>query len=310
MSNRAMSLSDKIAMNDMQGSDKMFYRTEVTGGYDPYVDKNGNTQFGEVLFSTHNMIVYGGSLFTLQKIFGIPNDNPFNTGYIEDSDHYKLPASIGGTPPFADTNVCLFGIGTNGAGDSYTDVYEVKYGDKNLTPPTGDNVDIMPLIPFRRTEENFLTSNDNNKYWFMKSGVTRANSTGINTTKNEYYLKLIDSKEIKVLDGSGTQIENEADLSSNSSSVDTFVELILKINSLDEVSGDVKEFFNDTGNIEHARFNTIGLFTGVKVPVGTDSDGRTEYDYRHVRLFSRLNIPNEVLVSSKELTISYKIYTT
>ncbi|MGV7535337.1 hypothetical protein PJM52_29320, partial [Mycobacterium kansasii] len=47
------------------------FRTEIIGGYDPYVDRNGVTQLGETLFETENSIVLGGALFVLEKVFGI-----------------------------------------------------------------------------------------------------------------------------------------------------------------------------------------------------------------------------------------------
>lgn len=37
------------------------------------------------------------------------------------------------------------------------------------------------------------------------------------------------------------------------------------------------------------------------------SDGSE--DYKQVKLFSKLNIPNEMLVMNKDMTIIYRIYT-
>ena len=75
--------------------------------------------------------------------------------------------------------------------------------------------------------------------------------------------------------------------------------MILKI-----TKRDVREYFEINGDIETARINSIGLFTGIKQ---TLSDG-TE-DYKQVKLFSKLNIPNEMLVNNKDMTIIYRIYT-
>ena len=75
--------------------------------------------------------------------------------------------------------------------------------------------------------------------------------------------------------------------------------MTLKINK-----NDIKEWFELNGNIEQTRINTLGLFTGVKSPLGDGTE-----DYKQVMLFSKLNFHNEMLVSSKELTIIYRIYT-
>ena len=75
--------------------------------------------------------------------------------------------------------------------------------------------------------------------------------------------------------------------------------MILKISKKD-----VRDYFELYGDIEQCRINSIGLFTGAKrtLPDGTE-------DYQQVKLFSKLNIPNEMLTLKKDLTIVYRIYT-
>ncbi len=75
--------------------------------------------------------------------------------------------------------------------------------------------------------------------------------------------------------------------------------MILKIKKKD-----CREFFEMNGEIEAARVNSIGLFTGI---LSQNEFG--ELDYKQVKLFSKLNIPNEMLVLSKDITIVYRIYT-
>ena len=53
-----------------------------------------------------------------------------------------------------------------------------------------------------------------------------------------------------------------------------------------------------------SRTYSIGLFTG---HLSTNEYG--ELDYKQVKLFSKLNIPNEMLVLSKDITIVYRIFT-
>ena len=81
--------------------------------------------------------------------------------------------------------------------------------------------------------------------------------------------------------------------------IETFVELILKINKKD-----CREYFEINGEIEASENKLIGLFTGI---LSTNEKGEPEY--KQVKLFSKLNIPNEMLVLSKDITIVYRIYT-
>lgn len=286
-----LKLNDKLSNRDGVSfeykQNKPFARTRIIGGYDAYKDKNGVTQFGEVVFDTENMIVLGGSLFTLEKVFGVASSLPVETL------NNLMNIANSGSPIVTKANefVCLFGVGTGGAGESITDVKDVKYYER----------EIIDMIPLRQTA-NELASGEADKYWFKK----QIDVGGI--AKTQYYLKKFETDpEIRVLwrdaegdeDGSevGENVWNTPE--SNTTPIETFIELTLQINKKD-----CREYFDDLGNVEVSRINSIGLFTGVK---GTLGDG-TE-DYKDVRLFSKLNINNEILTLSKDLTIAYRIYT-
>lgn len=287
---------DTIKLRDnLNNKDTVFFsmnpspykRTRIIGGYDAYKDKNGVTQFGEVVFDTENMIVLGGSLFTLEKVFGV--ESPLNVAYINDimgiaNDGIPIVTNAG-------TFVCLFGVGTGGAGESITDVKDVRYYER----------EIMDMIPLRQTADE-LTEDEAAKYWFRK----KVNVGGVE--KTAYYLKKFETEpEIRVLwrdaegDEDGSEVGEDVyeTTSANTIPIETFIELTLKI-----TKKDVREYFDDMGNVEVTRINSIGLFTGV---LGTLEDG-TE-DYKQVKLFSKLNINNEVLTLKKDLTIAYRIYT-
>ena len=265
-----------------------FVRTKIVAGYDPYKDKNGVTQFGETVFETENMIVLGGSLFTLEKVFGL--NSPI---VIRDlRDVMALPSQDTPITNNKDTYVCLFGVGTGGAGESITDVKDVEYYEDT----------IYDMIPFRQTE-NELTPEEAAKYWFKKP-VT-INIDGGQIHKTAYYLKRFETvPEIHVLwrdaegDEDGSEVGDNVyeTPSTNTTPIETFIELTLKI-----TKKDAREFFDDNGNIEATRINSIGLFTGVR------NEG--DDDYQQIKLFSKLNINNEILVLAKDLTISYRIYT-
>lgn len=265
-----------------------FVRTKIIGGYDPYKDKNGVTQFGETVFETENMIVLGGSLFTLEKVFGI--NSPLVTRDLRDIT--ALPSIDAPINHNKDTYVCLFGVGIGGAGESLTDVKDVEYYEDT----------IMDMIPFRQTEIP-LSTEEASKYWFKKP-VT-IDIDGGQIQKTAYYLKRFETvPEIHVLwrdaegdeDGSEVGSNVHETPSTNTTPIETFIEMTLKI-----TKKDAREFFDDNGNIEATRINSIGLFTGVR--------GDGDDDFQQVKLFSKLNINNEILVLAKDLTISYRIYT-
>ena len=264
-----------------------YARTKIVAGYDAYKDKNGVTQFGEVVFETENMIVLCGSLFTLEKVFGV--QAPINIATLNDiTGIANTGTAIANNK---NTYVCLFGVGIGGAGETITDVKDVKYYER----------EIVDMIPLRQTS-NELTAAEAEKYWFKKT----VDIDGV--LKTAFYLKRFESDpEIRVLwrdaegDDDGSEVGDNVYQTSeaNTTPIETFIEMTLKI-----TKNDVREYFNDLGNVEVTRINSIGLFSGVK---GTLEDG-TE-DYKDVRLFSKLNINNEMLTLSKDLTISYRIYT-
>jgi hypothetical protein len=286
MSEKILNLKDSaISSDSVQFSlDKGPFRTKIMGGHDLYEDKNGISQLGEILFETENTIVLGGALFTLEKIFGV--QSPLNVEYL----NTIMGIANTGTPVVEiypkDNVVCLFGVGIGGSGETITSVKDVKFHER----------EIMDMIPFRMTDEA-LTTTDAAKYWFKKR---------MDTTKTAYYLKKFESNpQIKALwkdaegDNDGTEVETGVHNTTRVEPIESFVEIILKINK-----NDCREWFEVNGNIEQTRVNSVGLFTGIKSPL---EDGT--FDYKQVKMFSKLNINNEMLTLAKDLTIVYRIYT-
>ena len=242
-----------------------------------------DTLTGDKLFEEENQIVLGGALFILEKVFNV--EAPINVDYLNDMMGIATNSPIGELYP-RENGVCLFGVGTGGCGDASRSVVDVKYYER----------EIFDMIPFRITDEEF-NGLDKDKYWFK-----RREADG----KISYFLKSFEFKpEIKVLWKDGEEGEDGSEVASGvhntdrTEPIETFVEMILKINKKD-----CREFFEINGEIEAARVNSIGLFTGIK---STDEYGEPEY--KQVKLFSKLNIPNEMLVLSKDITIVYRIYT-
>lgn len=268
-------LSDKISPKDvLTFEQKKGFRTKVIA----------YNELGEKLFETQNTIVIGGALYVLEKLFGVRAS--LNVDYLN-----NIMGIATSGPPITDIYpkdnvVCLFGVGIGGAGDSITSVKPVDFKER----------EIMNMIPFRYTDQPLLSAEEH-KYWFRKK-----NEDG----KVAYFLKRFETEPVikalwKDSEGGedGTEVQGGVHTSTRTEPIETFVELVLKISK-----NDCREWFEVNGNIEQARINSIGLFTGV---LGTLEDGTQ--DYKQVKLFSKLNINNEMLTLAKDLTIIYRIYT-
>lgn len=280
MEGKLLKLNDKMPARDtLAGSIPMGHtktpvlaRTKIQGFDD----------FGNLLFETENQIVLGGALFILEKVFGI--ESPLYVDYLNNIMGIATDNPVDEVYP-KDTVVTLFGVGTGGCGDSIRSVKDVKFYER----------EIFDMIPFRVTDEE-LTPSEQQKYWFRKDM----------NGKTAFYLKKFEQDpEIKVLwkdaegDEDGSEVESDVHETQRTEPIETFVEMVLKISKKD-----IREYFELNGDIEQTRVNSIGLFTGClrSLPDGTK-------DFQQVKLFSKLNIPNEMLTLAKDLTLVYRIYT-
>ena len=253
-------------------------RTRVMG----FAGDNTNP-FNEKLFDDENQIVIGGALFILEKVFGVESNL-----YVDYLNNIMGIATDNMTDEIypKDTVVCLFGVGIGGCGDSIRSVKDVNFVER----------EIFEMVPFRITDED-LNDSEVDKYWFKQP----------RDGKIQYYLKSFETQpEVKALwkdsddqDEDGSEVESGVHETSRTEPIETFVEMILKISKKD-----VREYFEMYGDIEQCRINSIGLFTGAKRQL---ADGTM--DYQQVKLFSKLNIPNEMLTMKKDITIVYRIYT-
>ena len=284
MAKEQINLNDKLNTEDRVCGKVEPMRVESTQGKVLKTKIIGlDTITGDKLFEEENQIVLGGALFILEKCFNVVS--PITVDYLNNIMGINTGEPIEEIYP-KDTHVCLFGVGTGGCGDASRSVVDVKYYER----------EIFDMIPFRITDEEF-TGADVNKYW-----LKRHEDNG----KISYFLKSFENPaEKKVLWKDGEEGEDGSEVASGvhntqrTEPIETFVEMILKINKKD-----CREFFEINGDIEAARVNSIGLFTGI---LSTNEYG--ELDYKQVKLFSKLNIPNEMLVLSKDITIVYRIYT-
>jgi hypothetical protein len=308
-------LSDNMSTMEtkaLTSHDNPYFRTQVIAGYDPYIDEKGVTRFGEEIFNEENMLLIGGSVFTLEKLFNTRVNSELHISQLRDVFGSEIPHPVGwGTASTdnhpADNAVCLFGVGIGGAGDTIADIKDVKYYQRNVDK----------MVPLRVVSSDAdLTAAEHDIYY------CRSVDDSTNPTLISYYLKKFDNVSIQCR---WRDSENEAEGSNVTSEyfntspqtttpIETYVELTLKISK-----DDIREYFELNDNIEKARLNTIGLYSAV--PVTLDEPIPVEYDaasggtyhrtteYDQVVCFSCLNFDNEMLTLPKELTIVYRIFT-
>ena len=281
MENKLVNLTERYNMSDdlaISGDGKVklkhtspYNRTQIIAKDD----------FGNVLFETENQVVLGGALFTLEKVFGVAS--PLKVDYLNEIMNIANDGqNITEIYP-KDNVVCLFGIGIGGCGESYKSVKDVKFTER----------EIDEMIPFRVTDN--LPSAIADKYFFKTTYQG----------KPAYYLKKFEfDPQIKVLwkdaegDEDGSEVQVGVHGTQRTEPIVTFIEITLRIEK-----DDVREYFDINGEIEQTRINSIALFTGIP---GTLANGET--DYKQVKMFSKLNIPNEMLNVTKSFTVIYRIY--
>lgn len=247
---------------------------------------------GNILFTRkQNNVVLGGSIYVLEKLLNIRaalqvatlNDiMGINTEDPAYGDDDIIPM---------EHHVCLWGIGIGGSGDTIGSVRPVNFYEREI----GSNGNSTEMIPFRLVEGE-LTPTEREQYYFHKDmgdGLTA------------YYLKTFASDPvIKVLwndgeDGEdGTEVTPDVYNTDRTDAIEVFAELNLFLSKKDG-----REYFNQLGQIEKARVNTIALCSGIKKEYEPG-----KYDYTNVGMITKLNFGNEML-ENKEITFRYRIFT-
>lgn len=262
-------MPDEIAM---QGDHKG-WRSEIVG-------KNA---LGETLFTAENRLVIGGSFWVLGALFGV--EAPFKVDYLNDI----MGIATGGEPITethpAGMRIQLFGLGTSGADESISNVYPVSVKERTIDE----------MVPFRVTDS--LTPEEQAMYFFKKDDV--------DTGKSAYYLKTFASEpemralwvDAKVEGEDGSPVQSGVHLNPREDAIETFVEMPLHISARD-----IREWFEANGEIEKTRFNTLAIYSGVLADCGG------YMDYKNVTMVAKFNIPNEMLLLNKDMTIYYRVY--
>lgn len=311
-------LKDELPLKaDRIGSQRGFWvKTEILGGYG--IHKNpvtGISELDETIFTSKNTVCIGGVQYAMEQIFGISGPITVPTLYSQmgigaaDKNYtgreIDVPDGTGKhTMPYAYGNrICLFGIGLSGygGGENAITKYPVDYRENAIqnVKSGSDGTSLNGLmIPFRYTTQD-LSSTDQTKYF----GIKTDSSTGYTS----YFLKRFETEPniYHYWNTSGTVDGSEDDASevtqaevwdsTRTTAVLSLTEITLKVSNKD-----VKEYFEITGSLGDPRFNTVALYDAIY-----DAD---ESDYRNVRMFSKLYIPNENLSLSKDLDLIYRVY--
>jgi hypothetical protein len=231
---------------------------------------------GKVLFKGRNKVIIAGSAFTASKHFDIspivalPN---YNT-------ELSLDQSVSG-PAESISKVILFGVGTDGCGAESSQIYDVNYS--KWTPASA-------LIPFKYVDlASDILASERELYFGRKTL----------TDKIAYYFKTFEADPVMHMQYiDGTPVDANLYTSTNTTDVETFVELKLKVTNTD-----CRDYFKATTGIASAKINTITLLTAWAKTI----DGYTYY--QDILPLTKLNIQNEPLYDeTKGLDIIYHIY--
>lgn len=231
---------------------------------------------GDMLQRTKNKVIVAGSAFTAGKHFGItppvtlPN---YNTALSLDQKIDTAPENL--------EQVVLFGVGIDGCGAESSQVYDVKYS--KWTDPT-------MLIPFRyQPIATDISASERAVYFGRKATASNI----------AYYFKAFEADPVmKMQYIDSTPVDADLYNSSNTTDVEVYVELRLKV-----TNSDCRDFFKATTGIATAKINTITLLTAWVKTIGG-----YKY-YQDIQPLTKLNIQNESLFDeTKGLDIIYHIY--
>lgn len=280
---------DSVDVSGRHHYEKRGIRGEVLIGKNVTIDpKTGISVLGETIFRKDfepNEILLSGSIFALEKMFNVSCG--VNIEYLNNI------MNIGTTGPVItekypkDNGICLWTIGLGGCGDNRKDIKHVFQQQRQLDQ----------IIPFRVVEEPFREGTDEyNKYYLM-----RQEDDG----RFAYYGKrFANTPVIQPLwkdasnDEDGSPVVESDYTSTRNTPIEVFAECICIIEK-----EDFREYFELYDDIDDARFNEIGLASGI---LSTVDSGRAEY--KQVHQVSCCHFTNEPLHMEKDMTIVYRWY--
>jgi hypothetical protein len=241
--------------------------------------------FGRTLFTkvAENTVTLGGAIAALERLTGV------EASFRPNTLNNILGVNDGYTYNMYSTPIALFGCGIGGAGLDFGNVYDPDVKQNNVSQ-------LVPMM----VSANSVTNADAAKY-MMKTSVSTPDGTKLNC----WYLKEFDAtpritslwKDASSENEDGTEITSDISDSESENGVEALAQFKLVLN--DE---DVRSYFEAMGMLSQARINSIGLFVGEKVVIGSYQD------YVNVSLFSVVNLENEALAERKTITYYYRVY--
>jgi hypothetical protein len=282
------------------------------GTLDQNLDKYGRPIFE---FVNENTVVIGGAVLALEKLFYGNDTANTDIGFmpLTLNQQFNLNTSVNYSD--SETKIALFGCGIGGSDLEWGSVNDPDFKMYNLGNPIATDQSINATggtwLPFRVSTSVNISPDETGavptNYFFRKPIVLN------NGANNGYawYLKEISNTPVvpikslwqDTLDPTddGTEITGSTLSDSQKQRTDLiecFGECMLTI-----TEDDFREYFVAAGNLTNARFNQIGLFTGVKKQI----DG-SYYDYVGVRLFSVVNFNNVSVQEPSTNVYLYRIY--
>lgn len=247
-------------------------------------DSNGDPIFEEKTKVADNTVVLGGAVLALYKLFGIaPSYLPPTINELED-----VNADVSVNPEY--TYVKCFGAGIGGAGMTMGSIYDPDFKNKELAD----------WIPFRISDTDTLEGDDASMYYFRKQiapdpqpqwGWFLKEFSNIPVPKSYW-------KDVPDPNSTGTEILQDISQSDSENLVESFSECVIRL-----TEDDLRPFFQWSGNLKLARYNSFALFTGIKKEITPGYN-----DYVGLRLFSVVNFNNVPLDMPTTATYLYRVY--
>lgn len=251
-----------------------------------------NLETGEIVFKgLKNKVILPGSGLIARKLFDISTEeitpsynDAFGTAmYTPAGTDVPTTIDANTTATVDNHKVLLFCCGTDGCGTENSQVYPVDY--RKWISPTD-------LIPFRYPLAANDLSDDLRESYFGRTVINDGEYYA-------YYFKRFEGTPTLVQQFiDGTPIDASIYDSAKTETVETFVELNMKI-----TKEDIRDYFVATVGIDEARINSISLCTAYPV----EENGYLYF--KDIRPLTKLHIPNEPLIDiTKGIEIIYHIY--
>lgn len=253
-------------------------------------DANGNPIFDQLTKVNENTVVLGGAVLALEKLFGVTPTYIPST--INSDPDLGINSSLEADISPINTTVKCFGVGTGGS-----DTHIGSYKDPDFKMKS-----LPEWIPFRISDTDHLDDSIASKYYYRRQIKDSPDPQW------GWYLKEFEStpaleshwRDTPDPNATGSIILEDVSNSKSTNLIETFAECIIKIEA-----DDIRPYFQWAGDLQQARYNSIGLFTGVKRVI---DQGAGYTDYAGVRLFSVVNFNNIPLDLPTSATYLYRVY--